>query len=273
MKRALLAIFGAILIVLGIGASGAGGMLAFLSGPDGVIKADAGQVSGNGYALVFNEFTVNTAGDTERVRQFAEFTMGAKSRTGGQIFLGIAPASDVNNYLQTSARDVVSDLSNGTARVLPIPGKTVPPAPNEQTFWTAKSQGEAPTISLAQSGDDQTLVIMNATAEQQVSVDITLGVESGVLFPLGLGLIVLGVLLLVVGIWMVVRAIRRRKGDEPPPSIGPVAGPQGPQAYVSNSVPAVAPTTGAPDQPTTVVAPPASAPPPVPPSLPPPGQS
>ncbi len=272
MKRALLAVFGAILIILGIGTTGAGGMLAFLSGPDGVINADAGQVSGNGYALVFNEFTVNSSGHTERIRQFAEFTMGAKSRTGGQVFLGIAPATDVNNYLQTSARDVVSDLSNGTARVVPIPGKTVPPAPNEQSFWTAKSQGEAPTISLAQSGDDQTLVIMNATAEPQVSVDITLGVESGAIFPFGLGLIVLGVLFLILGIWLVIRAMRRRRNAEPPSTTAYPPGPPSPSAYGSSAVTPPGATVGALVQPAAVT-PPSSAPPLVPPPVQPPGQS
>ncbi|HAM21238.1 MAG TPA: hypothetical protein DCQ04_02990, partial [Actinobacteria bacterium] len=62
MKRAVLAIVGAFLIVVGIGIGGAGGTLAFLSGPDGVVSADAGRISGNGYALVFNEFTINTVG-------------------------------------------------------------------------------------------------------------------------------------------------------------------------------------------------------------------
>ena len=47
MKRALLAILGAILIVVGIGAGGVGGTLAALTGPDAAISGDAGTVNGN----------------------------------------------------------------------------------------------------------------------------------------------------------------------------------------------------------------------------------
>ena len=229
MKRALLAIFGAILIIAGVGAAGLGGTVAYLSGPDGVVSADAGRVSGDGYALLFNEFTVNTVADPATVREYAELSMGAKSRNGKDVFLGIAPASAVNNYLKTTARDVVSDVSDGTARVVPIPGRTVPAAPGDQTFWTAKAQGSDPTISLAQSGDDQTLVIMNAVPEPQVSVDITLGLASSALFPAGLGLLILGTVLLVLGIWIVVRAVKARRHDEPPSS--------GPDVEVSVAAP------------------------------------
>ncbi|MGA9147322.1 MAG: hypothetical protein WBZ04_07190 [Candidatus Nanopelagicales bacterium] len=220
MKRAVLAIVGAFLIVVGIGIGGAGGTLAFLSGPDGVVSADAGRISGNGYALVFNEFTINTVGDPATVRQFAEFELSAASQSGNDVFMGIGPAAQVNEYLELSARDIVSDLSDGTARVIPIPGKSVPASPSEQKFWTAQAQGADPTISLAQSGDNQTLVIMNAVPEPQVTVNVTLGLTSGAIFPVGLGLLILGVLFLVLGIWSLWRAVRPRRPADLPPSDG-----------------------------------------------------
>lgn len=215
MKRALLAIVGAILAIVGIGVAGTGGTLAFLSGPDGVVSADAGRISGNGYALVFNEFTVNSVGDPTTVQQFAEMSMGAAAVDGKPIFLGIAPAQEVNDYLETTARDVVSDLSDGSARVVPIPGRTVPKPPAEQDFWVSQAQGVDPKISLAKSGDDQTLVIMNADPEPVVSVDVTLGLTSTALFPVGLGLLILGTLLLVLGFWMIVKGVRGRKDRDP----------------------------------------------------------
>jgi hypothetical protein len=134
--------------------------------------------------------------------------------------MGIGPAAQVNEYLELSARDIVSDLSDGTARVIPIPGKSVPASPSEQKFWTAQSQGADPTISLAQSGDDQTLVIMNAVPEPQVTVNVTLGLTSAAIFPIGLGLLILGVLFLVLGIWSLRRAVRPRRPADLPPSDG-----------------------------------------------------
>ncbi|MGB3676546.1 MAG: hypothetical protein WA988_19110 [Candidatus Nanopelagicales bacterium] len=253
MKRALLAILGAILIVVGIGAGGVGGTLAALTGPDAAISGDAGTVNGNGYALVFNEFTINTAGGEEALKRIAEFRMGATSRNGNELFLGIAPAEDVNNYLRTTAREIVSDLSDGTARVVPVPGNTVPAKPSEQTFWTAQSQGMSPTISLATSGANQTLVIMNADAAQQVSVDVTIGIESATLFPIGLALVFVGVLFLVLGIWLVVVAFRPKSDQSPPAPPAPLyppeiqssnlapATPAGPPAPPSTNVPPAAP--------------------------------
>ena len=61
--------------------------MAYLSGPDGVVSADAGRVSGDGYALLFNEFTVNTVADPATVREYAELSMGAKSRNGKDVFM------------------------------------------------------------------------------------------------------------------------------------------------------------------------------------------
>lgn len=222
MKRALLAILGTILIIVGVGTAGVGGTLAALTGPDAAISGDAGKVSGNGYALVFNEFTINAGADTKALKSFVDFKMGAKSTTGSELFLGIAPAEAVNGYLQTTARDIVSDLSGGTARVVPVPGKTVPAKPSEQTIWTAQSQGINPTISLNASGANSTLVIMNADAQQQLSVDVTIGVESPAIFPVGLGLIFFGVLLLVLGIWVVVIAFKPRDDAMPPPAPMPL---------------------------------------------------
>ncbi len=225
MKRALLAIFGTILIIVGIGTAGVGGSLAALTGSDGAISGDAGRVTGNGYALVFNEFTINTAGNAEQLKKVAEFRMGATSNTGSELFLGIASADEVNGYLRTTSRDIVSDLSDGSARVVPVPGSTIPAKPSEQPFWTAQSKGMSPTISLAQSGANQTLVIMNADAQQQLTVDITLGVESAAIFPVGLGLVFLGVLLLVLGIWIVVVAFKPREDAGLPVTGEPVVPP------------------------------------------------
>lgn len=226
MKRALLAILGTILIVVGIGAGGVGGTLAALTGPDAAISGEAGTVNGNGYALVFNEFTINTAGGEEALKRIAEFRLSATSTTGNEIFLGIAPADDVNAYLRTTAREIVSDLSDGTARVVPIPGNTVPGKPAEQSFWSAQSQGTSPSISLATSGANQTLVIMNVDAAQQVSVDLMIGIESAALFPIGLGLVFVGVLFLVLGIWLIVAAFRPKSDQTPPAPPAPLYPPE-----------------------------------------------
>lgn len=213
MKRAFFGIVGAIFIVLGIGVAGTGGTIAAVTGSDSAISATAGRVAGNGYALVFNEFTINTVTEADVVRNFADFTLNAKSQNGKELFVGVGSTEAVNNYLQTTAREVVSDLSDGRARVVPIPGNTVPAKPAEQTFWTAKAQGMDPTISLAQQGSNQTLVVMNLDATPQVSAEIILGISSAAIYPFGLSLVAIGIAVLMVGVWLMVIAFKPRKPE------------------------------------------------------------
>ncbi|NQU37925.1 MAG: hypothetical protein HQ526_10075 [Actinobacteria bacterium] len=220
MKRGIQAFFGALLVVLGLTMTAGGGFLAVLVGPDGEISAPAGNVAGKGYALVLNEFTIDTAGDPNTVRNFADFRVGARSTENERIFIGIAPAADVNKYLATSARDVVSDISDSSARVVPIPGAKQPGDPMDETFWDAKAEGANPVLSLDQSGVNQSLVIMNSNASEGVSVNMTLGLVSAALFPIGLGVLIVGVLLLILGVMLLVRGSRGGKpetpSDEPP---------------------------------------------------------
>lgn len=215
MKRGFQAFFGALLLVLGLVAASSGGFLAVLVGPDGKIAAPAGNVVGEGYALVLNEFSIDTVGDPNTVRGFADFQIGASSTENERIFIGIAPAAEVNSYLARSARDVVSDISNETARVVPIPGADKPDDPMDETFWDAKAEGADPVLSLERSGVNQSLVIMNSSASQGVNVNMTLGLISAALFPIGLGIVVLGVLFLVLGVMLLVRSSRGRTEGVP----------------------------------------------------------
>jgi hypothetical protein len=240
MKRGLKAFFGALLLVLGLAMASGGGFLAVLVGPDGELSAPAGNVAGEGYALVLNEFTIDTAGDPNTVRSFAEFLVGAQSTENKRIFIGIAPAADVNDYLATSARDVVSDISDSTARVVPIPGATKPGKPMNETFWDAKAEGANPVLSLEQSGVSQTLVIMNSNASEGVNVNMTLGLVSAALFPIGLGLLILGVLLIVLGVMLIARGSRGRKADVPTdgaPVVASAAEASGHAEFATASVP------------------------------------
>jgi|GEM_PF-1363519 len=271
MKRGLQVFLGTLLVVLGLAMTGGGGSLTVLVGPDGEISAPAGTVAGEGYALVLNEFTIDTAGDANTVRNFADFQVGAESTNNERIFIGIAPAADVNSYLAMSARDIVSDLSDSTARVVPLPGGKQPGEPMDETFWDAKAEGANPVLSLDKSGVNQSLVIMNSNASEGVSVNMTLGLLSAALFPIGLGLLIIGVLLLILGVMLIVRGSRRRKPDAPAdaasfiPFATPAPGAEAAAAADAGSATAAAPTQALPPMPAPAPAPaPTQAPAPAP---------
>ena len=241
MKRGIKAFFGALLLVLGLVAATTGGFVAVLVGPDGEISAPAGNVSGEGYALIFNEFTVDTAGDPNTVRSVADFQVAARSTDNQMVFMGIGPSAEVNRYLSGSARDVVSDLSDGTARVVPIPGGGEPADPTEQDFWDAQDQGLNPVLSLDQSGVNQSLVIMNLDTSEAVSVNVTLGLVSAALFPAALGVLILGVALIMLGVWLLVRAGRKPTTGSPEDA---VATPTPSPSATSSQPTEVLPTVG-----------------------------
>lgn len=215
MKRAVLTILGLIVLLIGLGSVAVGTGLVVTVGSDGVVNNDVGRVSGAGYALVMNDFNVDTPASPDTVSKFAQLTATARSIDGEDLFIGVAPPTDVAKYLAGVERDIVSDLSGGRATVVPVPGSIVPQPPGSQTFWTAKAIGTKPTINLSPTGA-QTVVVMNATPTKPVNVDLQVGVKSEVLFPFGIGLIIFGVILVLLAIWIFVRAKKSRRRQLPP---------------------------------------------------------
>ena len=146
----------------------------------------------------------------------------------------------------------MSDISNETARVVPIPGADKPSDPMDETFWDAKAEGANPLLSLEESGANQSLVIMNSNASEGVNVNMTLGLISVALFPIGLGIVILGVLFLVLGVMLIVRSSRGRT-EGVPRSVEPLlpsTQPAGDSQFASPSAPtqALPRTPAAPQQ-------------------------
>lgn len=232
MKRVVLVIVGILLLLIGLGSIAIGTGIVVGAGSDGEFSADAGQATGNGKALVFNDFAVDTGGNSDTLSGLADLTVAAKSTNGKRVFIGVGPVNQVNQYLTGFPHDIVSDISSDTAgtKVIPIPGKDDPAPPMDQSFWTVRAQGNAPRISI-DPAVTQTLVVMNADTSEQVAIDLKVGVQSRFLFPAGIVLIVGGAIFVLLAIWAFVRSRKKDKGLPPgayPPAMagGPV-----PQQY------------------------------------------
>ena len=210
MKRVILIILGTLLLLLGLSCAAAGTIAVVTVGSDGAFSTNVGKVNGPGYALLFNKFTVDTAGNADTVERFADLTAGATSNTGQEVFIGIGPSAAVNSYLTGVPRDVVSDITKDSVKAAPIPGTITPAPPSAQTFWIAKAQGTSPTIPIG-TANDTTLVIMNAAPSAPVSVELNVGVQSGIIFPVAIALIVLGMIFILLAVWCYIGASRARK--------------------------------------------------------------
>jgi hypothetical protein len=129
------------------------------------------------------------------------------------VFLGIAPAFDVDRYLGGVGHATVEDLS-----VVPRYQRTEggPPvsAPGSQTFWTAQTTGaddQAITFELEEG--DWTLVLMNSDGSAGVDADVSVGAEVpalGWLVPLLLAAGLTGLLVSAVLLTVLVRGAARR---------------------------------------------------------------
>ncbi len=261
MKRAILIILGILLLILGLSITAAGVGVVVVVGSDGAVDTNAGRVTGTGYALVFNNFQVETPAAGTQAEQFADLTAGAVSTDGQPVFIGVGPSTEVTKYLTGVQRDVVSDISGNSAKVTPIPGTQTPSPPQAQSFWTVSASGDSPTVALDGSGAGDALVIMNSDPTSPVSVDLKVGLKSTVLFPAGIGLVVVGVIFLLLAIWAFVRARKARKRNNLPPGGYPAAAVAAP-AYPANPYPVPPATYPAPTQ----APPPQPAQPPDPPS-------
>lgn len=221
MKRFFLIVLGLIVLLLGLGAGAAGGAAVAVIGSDGRYDTAVGSAHGEGYALVFNQFEIHASGQ-ETIRSVAEVTVGAHTLSGNELFVGLAPTKTVSEYLSGVPHEVVTDVSD--AKTVSIPGNTAPTPPGEKAFWSERAVGLDPIMALPPDSSKLSLVIMNADGTTNVDAEVRVGISSGSAFPVGIGMIVLGVILIILAIWIFVRAGKARKRPPLPPAASPSTG-------------------------------------------------
>ncbi|MFI7482399.1 DUF4389 domain-containing protein [Kocuria sp. M1R5S2] len=221
----VLLVLGALLTVLGLGATIGGAVL---------VGADAAQREGRyltgemqrhqstGYALTTPSVVIDpgeagmprvpVVGDLASVQVRATPVVPDQ-----EIFIGIAEAADVSAYLQDVPQTSLGDVSWGAAgdRSGSQPwsdddddddqrttsGTRVLPEPTAQDFWAASASGTGTQeITFDLQPGQWSLVVMNADASRPVWVDLQPGARSELLGPIGSGLLIGGLIGLVLGI-------------------------------------------------------------------------
>jgi hypothetical protein len=150
----------------------------------------------------------------------------AVTRTdGGEVFVGIAPQADVDAYLQGTAHDEIVDLALNPFEVeyRREAGEAAPAAPVDQAFWVESAQGAGQQALTWEISDGEwAVVVMNGDASPAVSVEATAGVNTGILLPIGIGLLIAGLVLGAIAATLLYLAIRRPR--TPTYYAGPVEG-------------------------------------------------
>lgn len=258
MKRFFSVIFGILFLLIGLILAGTGTFLAAAGGTQGKITNPAGSAAGSGSALLFNDFAIDTGGvDSSKL---ADMTVGARSLNGKELFIGLGSTSDVINYLNDVPRDAVTGISTNHATVTPIPGSATARPPTSESFWTVSAQGMEPSIILPGATSGSTLVVMNLDGSPNVSIDLTLGVDSPRVFYSAIALIVVGIILIIIAILLFRKAGKLKRSKKAAKQAQAQAEAAAIQQPIPGQVPTQAPQTPMP--PGTQVAPPIAPQPP-----------
>ena len=166
------------------------------------------------FALTSDEVDLGAEGNAgwgSDIGDLARVRVRATSADSRPIFVGIGPRDAVNAYLARVPHDQVTDVEFDPFRAHYAlqPGTRAPTPPGRESFWVARAQGSGTqTLEWDLRGGRWAVVVMNADASRAVAADVALGVKVNILFPLGIGLLIGGLVLLGAGITMIVFGAR-----------------------------------------------------------------
>ena len=219
--KIVLTVVGALVALIGIGLVVGGGGLVWANATQrddqGFFTSASSRFTSDGFALTGEDIELargvpdwlSSPGD------LATFRAQGRSANGKSLFIGIAPAAALDDYLGGVAHDEVVDLhmdgwkgplSTDTVR---RPGAEPTGPPGTQTFWSAEATG-AGDVSLTWPVREGTwsIVVMNADGSRGVMADLSLGMKVNFLGWIAVGLIAAGSLLLIGGAAMVFFGLR-----------------------------------------------------------------
>ncbi len=152
---------------------------------------------------------------------------GSSTEPGKQIFIGIAPRDDVAAYLAGVRHTEIVDVRFDPFRALyrEVAGANSPSNPVQQNFWAATATGPGlQELTWDVRPGAWAVVVMNADASDPVSVNLQAGARSDLLWPVFIGLLIGGLVMLMIGVPLVVLgAIGLGRGTGP--GAGPGTGP------------------------------------------------
>jgi hypothetical protein len=196
---------------------------------DGYLTTDAERFTADTRALATENLDVDL-GDGEWVLQpgdLGKVRLEAESRDGKPLFVGIARTTDVERYLSDVPHTTVRDVEAGpfdsfSADYARHTGRRHPASPENADIWAASNQGPGrQTVDWEVEDGNWSVVVMNADGSLGVDADISAGADVPFLNELGWIALGSGSVALVVGIGLIVLAVRR---PSDPSGTAPIGG-------------------------------------------------
>ncbi|MEO1065005.1 MAG: hypothetical protein AAFZ07_26620 [Actinomycetota bacterium] len=220
------AVLGVVVALVGVGLLLGGVLIRTSLGPNGEIGTDV-QLFGT----ESRGFVTRTL-DLGSIEQVPLVDLGDLDLTldvaavRADTFIGVGPTAEVDAYLDGVDVEKIDsfELDPFALDTTRSGGEVVPAPPLTLDFWSTSVvvTGEEPVnIELDLSEGSQRLVIMNADASPDVSIDADLTVDLPFLSTLAWVLIVIGALLLVIGVALIVSSARAASNQNWLPEEGP----------------------------------------------------
>ncbi|HEX9122031.1 MAG TPA: hypothetical protein VF984_01535 [Actinomycetota bacterium] len=236
-------VVGIFLALVGLGLLAGGGLLVWAHttqrDAQGYYTTGTHDYATGTYALTSPNVDLGTSPDRWVPYNLGTVRIAATGTEGKPVFVGIGPESAVDRYLSGVDHSVVTDvgLSPFGVTTTEVSGTRTPGPPSEQGFWEASAAGPATTLTWDVRSGSWAVVVMNADGSKGVDVQMSIGAKTGLLLPIGIGVLIVGILfaagavvLIVVGkpsAWQ--RApVSAATPPAPPGSIPPPAAPATP---------------------------------------------
>jgi hypothetical protein len=196
---------------------------------DGYLTTEAHRFSADTRALATENLDADFDGGDWVVEpgDLGKVRLEAESRDGKPLFVGIARTSDVERYLSGVPHTTVHDVEAGPfdsfdADYTRHAGNGHPKSPEHADIWAASNQGAGrQTVDWEIEDGNWSVVVMNADGSLGVDADISAGANVPFLNELGWTALGSGSFALVLGIGLIVLAVRRPGGPSgAAPTIG-----------------------------------------------------
>ena len=231
-SRILIVVGGALLALTGLGmvAAGAGMLVAHVVGSDadGYLDSPRFDLATDTSALTAEQLEFVASGTVlDRLpasRWFDARVQITATDPTTPVFVGIGPRVEVAGYLDDVAHDEVVDVDPWRdARYRRAAGDAVPVPPGDVDIWVVQAEGSgAQTLEWVPEPGEWSAVVMNADATAGVDVAVRVGVLSGVLVPIGIVVLALGLVLIGGGTLAVVAGMRTAAPAAPSAGAVPV---------------------------------------------------
>jgi hypothetical protein len=224
------------LLLLGLLLAGSMGLVLSFLGTEGRFTSPELRAAGDGVAIVAEDIRFEDLPEARETFTQLQATIRVDLRSAnGDIFVGIAPATEAEEYLDGAAIDVVTDLEPLGVRTRTIAGKGDVEPPGAQDIWVVSTDSERPLEWTLLPGD-WWLVVMNVDGSAGVDVAGTAGVEVPVVGAVVIALLIVGLALLAGGLGFIISATRTRPPvhaatPAPPPIVGGRPAPPRPDAF------------------------------------------